>query len=524
MKFNKEALAGAVSVFFRFLLWLPVLAAAAFFGAALGDLLVSFAAEHLSPAAAGILAGLLTLAVVRSKTPLYTPFERMEQFKQKHHLDRLASFQLEFTLLCMAAFFLSISGTAVFSAAFDSLYADDLIVPVGWIVCTCLCLFASSFFIFNLFDLVIIWSALSILAVGCAMLCSLTSYAAVYVPLTAAFGAAALFLGAAAGPAFLKKMEDDAALFCMLRRLRLAEIAVYLLFLLLGQYGALTISGLRIRLFLASMIFPLIVLEFCTLAFLQPFRYRRLEACLAALFHCILLYCGGCSGGDLLLTAALCVLVLLVTAPQSHPQRRKRPAVRHPGLLLALGGAAGFLLPYVAAMWNVFCDWCGGQLAVGPLGPTWSEVAASQHWLLVVSSGSAGTNKTTLTFFGQILIAANRLGPAAVVLFAALLALLLLGGMAANRSDPRRSTMAVPIVSFFATQMLLHTLACTGVLPSFLGLNLPWLDEYEINGLLARCGCMFLTGLLIAPPQTAAQPLLLPGHIEPEEEIRYDEA
>ena len=145
MKFNKETLAGAVSVVFRFLLWLPVLAAAAFFGAALGDLLVSFAAEHLSPAVAGILAGLLTLAVVRSKTPLYTPFERMEQFKQKHHLDRLASFQLEFTLLCMAAFFLSISGTAVFSAAFDSLYAEDLIVPVGWIVCTCLCLFACAF-------------------------------------------------------------------------------------------------------------------------------------------------------------------------------------------------------------------------------------------------------------------------------------------------------------------------------------------------------------------------------------------
>lgn len=208
MKFNKETLAGAVFVVFRVLLWLPVLAAAAFFGAALGDLLVFFAAEHLSPAAVGILAGLLTLAVVRSKTPLHTPFERMEQFKQKHHLDRLASFQLEFTLLCMVAFFLSISGIAVFSAAFDSLCAEGLIVPVGWIVCTCLCLFVSSFFIFNLFDLVIIWSALSILAVGCALLVSFTSYA-VYVPLTAAFGAAALFLGAAAGPAFLKKMEDD---------------------------------------------------------------------------------------------------------------------------------------------------------------------------------------------------------------------------------------------------------------------------------------------------------------------------
>ena len=523
MKFSKETLAGAVFVVFRVLLWLPVLAAAAFFGAALGDLLVSFAAEHLSPAAVGILAGLLTLAVVRSKPPLHTPFERMEQFKQKHHLDRLASFQLEFTLLCMVAFFLSISGIAVFSAAFDSLCAEDLIVPVGWIVCTCLCLFFSSFFIFNLFDLVILWSALSILAVGCALLISFPSYA-VYVPLTAAFGAAALFLGAAAGPAFLKKMEDDAALFCMLRRLRLAEIAVYLLFLLLGQNGMLTLSDLRINLFLTSMIFPLIVLEFCTLAFLQPFRHRRLEACFAALFHCILLYCGGCPGGDLLLTAALCVLVLLVTAPQPHPQRRKRPAVRHPGLLLALGGAAGFLLPYAAALWNAFCDWCGGQFAVGPRGPTWSEVAANQHWLLVVSSGSAGTNKTTLAFFGQILIAANRLGPAAAVLFAALLALLLLSSMAANRGDPRRSTMAVLIVSFFAAQMLLHTLACTGVLPSFLGLNLPWLDEYAINGLLARCGCMFLTGLLIAPPQTAAQPLLLPEQIEMEEEIRYDEA
>lgn len=92
MKFNKETLAGAVFVVFRVLLWLPVLAAAAFFGAALGDLLVFFAAEHLSPAAVGILAGLLTLAVVRSKTPLHTLFERMEQFKQKHHLDRLASF------------------------------------------------------------------------------------------------------------------------------------------------------------------------------------------------------------------------------------------------------------------------------------------------------------------------------------------------------------------------------------------------------------------------------------------------
>ena len=124
MKFNKETLAGAVFVVFRFLLWLPVLAAAVFFGAALGDLLVFFAAEHLSPAAAGILAGLLTLAVVRSKTPLHTPFERMEQFKQKHHLDRLASFQLEFTLLCMVAFFLSISGIAFFSAAFDSLCAE----------------------------------------------------------------------------------------------------------------------------------------------------------------------------------------------------------------------------------------------------------------------------------------------------------------------------------------------------------------------------------------------------------------
>ena len=56
MKFNKETLAGAVFVVFRVLLWLPVLAAAAFFGAALGDLLVSFAAEHLSPAAVGILA------------------------------------------------------------------------------------------------------------------------------------------------------------------------------------------------------------------------------------------------------------------------------------------------------------------------------------------------------------------------------------------------------------------------------------------------------------------------------------
>lgn len=206
MKFNKETLAGAVFVVFRVLLWLPVLAAAAFFGAALGDLLVFFAAEHLSPAAVGILAGLLTLAVVRSKTPLHTPFERMEQFKQKHHLDRLASFQLEFTLLCMVAFFLSISGIAVFSAAFDSLCAEGLIVPVGWIVCTCLCLFVSSFFIFSLFDLVIIWSALSILAVGCALLVSFTSYA-VYVPLTAAFGTAALFLGAAAGPAFLKKWK-----------------------------------------------------------------------------------------------------------------------------------------------------------------------------------------------------------------------------------------------------------------------------------------------------------------------------
>ena len=48
MKFNKETLAGAVLVVFRVLLWLPVLAAAAFFGAALGDLLVFFAAEHLS--------------------------------------------------------------------------------------------------------------------------------------------------------------------------------------------------------------------------------------------------------------------------------------------------------------------------------------------------------------------------------------------------------------------------------------------------------------------------------------------
>lgn len=36
MKFNKETLAGAVFVVFRVLLWLPVLAAAAFFGAALG--------------------------------------------------------------------------------------------------------------------------------------------------------------------------------------------------------------------------------------------------------------------------------------------------------------------------------------------------------------------------------------------------------------------------------------------------------------------------------------------------------
>lgn len=69
MKFNKETLAGAVFVVFRVLLWLPVLAAAAFFGAALGDLLVFFAAEHLSPAAVGILAGLLTLAVVRSRPP-----------------------------------------------------------------------------------------------------------------------------------------------------------------------------------------------------------------------------------------------------------------------------------------------------------------------------------------------------------------------------------------------------------------------------------------------------------------------
>lgn len=332
MKFNKETLASAVFVVFRVLLWLPVLAVAVFFGAALGDLLVSFAAEHLSPAAVGILAGLLTLTVVRSKPPLHTPFERMEQFKQKHHLDRLASFQLEFTLLCMVAFFLSISGIAVFSAAFDSLCAEDLIVPVGWIVCTYLCLFVSSFFIFNLFDLVILWSALSILAVGCALLVSFPSYA-VYVPLTAAFGAAALFLGAAAGPAFLKKMEDDAALFCMLRRLRLAEIAVYLLFLLLGQNGMLTLSGLRINLFLTSMIFPLIVLEFCILAFLQPFRHRRLEACFAALFHCILLYCGGCPGGDLLLTAALCVLVLLVTAPQPHPQRRHEQ--NHSGFLWA---------------------------------------------------------------------------------------------------------------------------------------------------------------------------------------------
>lgn len=42
MKFNKETLAGAVFVVFRVLLWLPVLAAAAFFGAALGDLLVFF--------------------------------------------------------------------------------------------------------------------------------------------------------------------------------------------------------------------------------------------------------------------------------------------------------------------------------------------------------------------------------------------------------------------------------------------------------------------------------------------------
>ena len=36
MKFNKETLAGAVFVVFRVLLWLPVLAAAAVFGAALG--------------------------------------------------------------------------------------------------------------------------------------------------------------------------------------------------------------------------------------------------------------------------------------------------------------------------------------------------------------------------------------------------------------------------------------------------------------------------------------------------------
>ena len=38
MKFNKERLAGAASVALRFLLWLPVLAAAAFFGAALAGL------------------------------------------------------------------------------------------------------------------------------------------------------------------------------------------------------------------------------------------------------------------------------------------------------------------------------------------------------------------------------------------------------------------------------------------------------------------------------------------------------
>lgn len=201
---------------------------------------------------------------------------------------------------------------------------------------------------------------------------------------------------------------------------------------------------------------------------MQPFRHRRLEACFAALFHCILLYCGGCPGGDLLLTAALCVLVLLVTAPQSHPQRRKRPAVRHPGLLLALGGAAGFLLPYTAALWNAFCDWCGGQFAVGPRGPTWSEVAANQHWLLVVSSGSAGTNKTTLAFFGQILIAANRLGPAAAVLFAALLALLLLGGMAANRGDSRRSTMAVLIVSFLPPRCCCTPWPAQACCPAFL--------------------------------------------------------
>ena len=37
MKFNKEILAGAVFVVFRVLLWLPVLAAAAFFGAASGE-------------------------------------------------------------------------------------------------------------------------------------------------------------------------------------------------------------------------------------------------------------------------------------------------------------------------------------------------------------------------------------------------------------------------------------------------------------------------------------------------------
>ena len=37
MKFNKERLAGAASVALRFLLWLPVLAAAAFFGAASGE-------------------------------------------------------------------------------------------------------------------------------------------------------------------------------------------------------------------------------------------------------------------------------------------------------------------------------------------------------------------------------------------------------------------------------------------------------------------------------------------------------
>lgn len=310
----------------------------------------------------------------------------------------------------------------------------------------------------------------------------------------------ALYAGRTYGPVLAAKMENKTFHFWMLCALLDAVLCIWNMTKSWGNL--LFVPGTHICLEVINLLLPLTVLELCSLTFV-PFR-KRLCGIFLELVKSVVLW-GYSSKANAIFVFLLTAVSLILALPEKKFPKISAPTMFGAGVLAAIA-------------WK--------NLKIPELLNGKSELYLLRGWFhrLLVLSYSSSERYPMASYqphqHDQILSAAIFLGRDFALAFLFLMAVLILAAMLAAGKNPRRAELSTVICSAFAIQTVMHVLSCTGALNIYFVMDLPWLSPVGLDGTLARCGCLFLGGILAADwkelqPKTPV--LLLPEHLEKED-------